>query len=587
MGVPETLSKVLYVDLSNKSFTSKKREDLFEKYLGGAGVASQLLLEECPEGVDPYDPEAPIILAVGPLTGLLPLASKTVAVFKSPLTKNFGESHAGGRSAIAIRMAGFGAIVIKGASKFPIYISIHDGKVFFKNAETLWGMSSCVTVGSIIRQQETNPGLRTIMRIGMGGENLVSYASVTTETYRHFGRLGLGAVFGSKKLKAIVVSGQTSLPVEDKKGYRKLYDHIYNEAVESPVMKKYHDLGTAGNVSALNKMNALPTRNLQSGSLENADKISGEYLAENYLGRRIACGHCPVGCIHLAALREPYEDEPYFFKTTMISYDFELIYALGSTLGITDPENMLRLIDSVEKPGLDAMSTGVVLAWATEALERGIVTTAETDGLELKWGDHKAYMEAINKITSQPNDFYKALAKGVAHASSVYGGEDFALAFGGNEMAGYHTGPAAYLNYLLGARNSHLDSGGYGIDQEMAKNNKPLTPKEVIDKTLTEEYWRQILSGMVVCFFARGIYTMEVIKEALRICGMPKTEEEINEIGREIHALKYKFKKREGFKIKDLKIAKRAFETKSPSIEITEEFMREALDYAEKKICGE
>jgi len=275
--------------------------------------------EECPEGVDPLGPENPIIFAVGPLTALFPLASKTVAMFKSPHTGNLGESHCGGRSAVAIRMAGYGAIVIKGASDIPLYLAIHNNQIYFRDASSLWGMGSCITVGRIIRENEPAAGLRTIMRIGTAGEKLISYACVTTETYRHFGRLGLGAVFGSKKLKAVVISGKRSLPVSDGKLYQKVYDEIYQAATGSPTMKKYHHLGTAENVLPLNEFGGLPTRNLQQAKFEGASEISGETFAEQYLGRRLACSHCPTGCIHIAALREPYGDEPYFYKTSMIA----------------------------------------------------------------------------------------------------------------------------------------------------------------------------------------------------------------------------------------------------------------------------
>ena len=328
----DPLARVLYIDLTRKSFRVRDRSELFESFIGGTGIAAQLLLEECPAGCDPHDPDNPIILAVGPLTGLYPLASKTAALFKSPHTGNLGESHCGGRSAVAIRMAGYGAVVIKGASDFPVYVVIEDNRVTFRDATTLWGMGSQFTAGRIIRQREKGVGLRTIMRIGKAGEKLIPFAGVTTETYRHFGRLGLGAVFGGKKLKALVISGKRSLPVEDRKAYRGLYDEIYQSAVKSEVMKKYHDLGTAENILPLNKLKGLPTKNLTEAQHEAAESLSGEKFAADYLGRRLACAHCPVGCIHKAALREPHEEEPFFFKTSMISYDYEPIYALGTML---------------------------------------------------------------------------------------------------------------------------------------------------------------------------------------------------------------------------------------------------------------
>jgi len=577
------LQNVLYIDLTKRQFWVENRKDLFERYIGGVGVATQLLLEECPKYVDPLSPENPIIFAVGPLTCVYPLASKTVAMFKSPHTGNLGESHAGGRSAIAIRSAGYGAIVIKGASETPIYLSIHENKVYFRDASILWGVRSTFTVGRIIREVEPGAGVRTIMRIGRAGENLVTYASVITETYRHFGRLGLGAVFGSKKLKAILVSGKHTISVADKKLYRELYDEIYDAAVKSPLMRKYHDLGTPANILPLNELGALPTKNLKQSKFEYAENISGESLAERYLGRRIACSNCPVACIHLAALREPYVDEPYFYKTTWVSYDYEPLFAVGSMLGGSDVAGLFKLLDEIDTEGLDAMSTGVALAWATEAMEKGIVTKNETLGLELKWGDYETYREAVKNIVNQPNEFYQALAKGAEYASSIYGGKEFALTFGGNEMPGYHTGPAAYVGFLTGTRHSHLDSAGYSYDQKTFKAQETLTPQKIANYLVKEESWRQILASLVICFFARNIYKPEIVVKALKTMGYELTIEELNRLGKEILRAKYEFKFREGFDPNKLRIPKRILETPTPHGRLTEEQIKEAVNlYFEK-----
>ncbi|GAB4112805.1 MAG: aldehyde ferredoxin oxidoreductase family protein [Candidatus Caldatribacteriota bacterium] len=579
----DNLINILYIDLSQKKYWVEKRSDLFEKYLGGVGVAIQILKEECSVGVDPLSAENPIILAVGPLTGLFPLASKTIAMFKSPHTGNLGESHCGGRSAIALRLTGYGAIVIKGASSTPIYLAIHNGQVYFRDASALWGMTSSYTVGRIIRQNEPATGLRTIMRIGGAGEKLISYAGVTTETYRHFGRLGLGAVFGSKKLKGIVISGKHSIPLQDKKQYRKIYDHIYKEAVSSPVMKKYHDLGTAENTFPLNELGGLPTRNLQDAKFEGATNISGENLAEGYLGRRLACAHCPVGCIHIAALREPYEDELYFYKTSMISYDYEPIYALGSMLGISKPEGLLKLIDQVEKIGLDAMSTGVILAWATEAQEKKIITEKETGGLQFSWGDYITYIKAVQSILEQPNQFFRDLSQGVEYAAKKYGGSDFALSFSGNEMAGYHTGPAAHIGFLVGARHSHLDNAGYSIDQKVLTQQR-VEPEVLAKMILEEEYWRQILSSLVICFFARGIYTLEVCLEALQTAGYDISKEELINKGKEIHLEKYRFKVQEGFSLDSYRLPERIFDTPSLIGKIDKDYLKKVIKAVKSEI---
>jgi aldehyde:ferredoxin oxidoreductase len=544
----DPLSRVLAIDLSTQRFDIAERHDLFEESLGGAGVAAHLLDEECPQGADPLGPDNPIVFAVGPLVGLFPLASKTVAMFKSPHTGNLGESHAGGRSATSIRLAGYGAIVIRGASPSPTYLVIDGDRVHFRDASALWGLQSSATVGRVLREREAGSGHRSILRIGPAGERKVSYAGVITETYRHFGRLGLGAVFGAKRLKAIVIVGRRSLPVADPVGYRRVYDALYEAATASPVMGKYHDLGTLMNVRPLNELGALPTRNLREARFDRAAAISGEALAKGFLGRRLACSHCPVACIHLAALRTPHPEEPYFYKTSMLGYDYELIYALGSMLGMGDPTSLLLLMDDVEAQGLDAISTGVSLAWATEARERGLVSQEDLDGVRLAWGDAVAYRDAVRRIVTQPTDLYRALARGVDATAAAYGGEDFALAFGGNEMAGYHTGPA-----------------GYAIDQKRLAIGAAPAVEGLVDEIVAEEEWRQVLASLVVCFFARGLYTPDVIRAALASAGIETSEERLRAIGAETLARKWAFKAREGFDPAALRLPQRIFETPSPS----------------------
>ena len=579
----EPLDRILIIDLNKLTSRVEKRPDLIQAGLGGSGIAIRLLEEECPPGCDPLSPENPIILAVGPLVGHFPMASKTTAMFKSPHTGNLGESHAGGRSAVSIRSAGYGAIVIKGKSQHPVYLVIDSNGVKVRaDASALWGMRSSYTVGSVLRKRESGSGNRSILRIGRAGEKLVTYSCVITETYRHFGRLGLGAVFGSKNLKALVIEGKDSLEVTQKKAYRSIYDQIYKSAVESPLMKKYHNLGTAMNVVPLDAIGGLPTRNLQSGRFEMAEAISGEKLAEDYLGRRVACAHCPVACVHLAALRLPYPDDPYFYKTLMLAYDHEPIFAMGSLLGIGDVPGLLQLMDEAEILGLDVMSAGVALAWATEALEKKLVSTEETLGLELEFGNWQLYINALKNIVAGKNEFYQALARGVDFASTRFGGTDFALAFGGNEMPGYHTGPAGHLGYLTGARHSHLDNAGYSIDQAVLKSGETISPEELAEKLTTEEEWRQVLSSLVVCFFARGVYTPEVIIQALDSIGIKYTEKELYELGKDVLKRKQAFKIREGFELKDVRIPRRILETVSPRGQIDEEYMHQTLEHMAK-----
>mgnify|MGYP000045648186 CR=1 FL=1 len=563
---------VLTINLTDYTYEIERRDDLAE-WLGGTGIAVQLMKENVKKDCDPLSPENVIVFAVGPFTLAYPYASKTVAMFKSPLTENLGESHAGGRSAAAIASAGYRAIVIKGKSEKPIYLVIDNEKVEFKDARSLVGIRSSIILGRIIAENEGGRGRRSIMRIGFGGQRLVRFACVTTETYRHFGRLGLGAVFGSKNLLGLVVKGIKTFKPVDPMSYRKTYEEILRMAIESDAMKKYYLLGTPVNVLPLSELKALPVKNLTETELDVED-ISGESLAEHSLGRRIACSHCPTACIHIAALREEYERERYFYKTLMISYDYELIYALGSMIGVNKREDLLKLIHKVETYGLDAISTGVCLAWATEAYKRGLITENETL-IPLEFGNAENYLKAIDHIVYQPNDFYKSLAQGAEKASEIYGGKEFAMCFGKNEMPGYNTGYASYIGLIIGLRHSHLDNAGYSIDQKF----KRLEPEELVDALVKEEWWRQVLSSLVVCFFARGIYTKDLVLKALKPLGIEMSEEDLEELGRKIYFEKLKLKKMMGFDINKVRIPERVFEVETPHGKLSKDYFERALNY--------
>lgn len=577
----KTLSRVLYIDLARKRYWVEDREDLFGKWLGGIGVATQLYKEEVSRSADPLGPENAIIFAVGPLTGVFPMASKTVAVFKSPLNGYFAESHAGGRSALAMRFAGYGAIVIRNASERPVYLVIEHDRVRFRDGSALWGVRSAETVGRILREITPGAGVRSILRIGGAGEKLVRYAMVMVETFRHFGRMGLGAVFGSKKLKAIVITSGKTYKLPDMKRYREVYQNIF-ELARGPKTRKYYELGTSENVLVLNAIGALPTKNFSLGRFDGAEEISGEKLLETVLARRVACSACPVACIHLAAIREEYEDSRFMYKTEFISYDHEPIYALGTNLCVRDRFGMLKLFKAVEDWGLDAISTGVVLGWATEALERGLISRAETI-IDLKWGDWKSYMMAIENIVRQPNEFYRVLAMGVEEAAKRYGGEEFAMAFNRVEPAGYLTGPLFFISLAIGSRHSHLDAGAYSLDQKIFTSGKDLPdPQEAVQEIIKEESWRQILSSMVLCFFSRGFYTPDLVASALSSLGYDLSEHQLMSLGREIYLEKQRIKKDEGFSAAKIRVPERLYNTETPIGRIDRRYFERALEYFDK-----
>ncbi|MCL1788138.1 MAG: aldehyde:ferredoxin oxidoreductase, partial [Defluviitaleaceae bacterium] len=508
----QRIVRVLYVDMSTQKIRIEEREDL-NRYMGGVGIASKLLEETMHTDLSPLDPAQPIVFAIGALSTIYPVITKVAAMFISPLTGELGESYAGGRLALSMYSAGFDAIVIDNKSEKPCYLSISNNDVVFRDARPMWG-SEKDNIGRIIRFEERHGGKRSIIRIGAAGENQVSFASVTVDRYRHFGRLGLGALFGAKNLKAINVAGDRELPIKSFPQYFKMYRKLYDICANSGTMAKYHDVGTPINVLPLNAMGGLPTRNLQQSQFEDADKISGEVFSEQRQVRKLACAGCPVGCIHIGQFRREFQETGYEYETINVGYDYELIFALGSFLGLNDPEHILELIEEVEIAGMDSMSTGVALGWATEALANGIITEADTL-VPLKFGSHKEYLEAVHHIAEVKNEFYKNLGKGVKHASSVYGGEDYAMHIAGNEMPGYHTGYGSLVGVAVGARHSHLDNGGYSIDQEM----KPVDVDDIVERLLNEEIERCMLNSLVICLFARKVYDRQTIIEAFEAIG--------------------------------------------------------------------
>ena len=427
--------RVLTVDLSTGRGNVISLEGR-DKEAGGSGLAATLFNKYGHTNKPWDDPDQPLIFAIGPLTGYFPLMSKTVGAFKSPYHDQYAESHAGGRSALALRFADLDALVIVGRAKEPVCVSVGQKHLEVKDVSFLWGRDVFFT-GKTLRNMFPGRGHRSILRIGPAGENKCAFACINLETYRHFGRLGAGAVMGAKNLKGIVIQGGSSFALPEGKEYPSLFQEVYSKATATDMMSKYHDLGTAANLETLNKLKSLPWRNLQQTSDPAIKGITGDRFADDTLLRNMACSGCPVGCIHIGFVREKFmEPNPYLYR--QVSYDYEPIFATGSMLGVTDTFAVLGIMDMVEKMGLDVMSGGVALAWATEALEKGIISEKETL-VDLKFGDAESYKEAVRHLGMGSNEFYRLLGQGTLTAAGHYGGAEFACVLG-QEMAGYATG---------------------------------------------------------------------------------------------------------------------------------------------------
>lgn len=247
---------------------------------------------------------------------------------------------------------------------------------------------------------------------------------------------------------------------------------------------------------------------------------------------------------------------------------------------------MLSLISRCEELGLDAMMTGTVLAWATEAFKEGKISLEDTLNVKPEWGDVNSYLEMIEYIVEFKNSFYSRLAQGVFHAAEAYGGKEYAIALGKNGLAGYITGYASILGTLVGARHSHLSNAGYSIDQKMLGEQTKIDKEveKIVDELISEEDWRYVLTSLVACLFSRGIYDKELVVKALNLIGINKTLEELISLGKEIFHNLYRFKLREGFDLSKEYIPERLFEVETPYGKLDKKLLRTMLlSYIKKR----
>jgi len=586
---------ILEIDLSKESVKRYSRPKLFEEWLGGVGAGINLLNEHVSPDVDPLDQKNVLVFLIGSLTTFYPVISKTVVLFRSPLTGDLGESYAGGRLSLAMRFAGLGAIIIKGKAERSSFITITNDDVQILNAGPLSRMFTN-TIGRVLREKiPIGSGRRSSVRIGPASENGVRYGNIIVDSFRHFGRLGAGTIMGSKNLKAIIITGEKDIPLDSDpinyKGLSRTYKRIWNECVKTTAMRKYHVLGTPENILPLNELNALPTRNFKKSRFDKAEGISGEKFVESYLGRRVSCNTCPVGCIHVAILRERYgKDSPADIHTLAVPYDFELLYALGSNLEIGNGLDVLKLIEQTERLGMDAITTGVVLGWLAEAFEKELITKDDTNGLEIRFGNVDSFIEAIKRIASRDSnnkDIFWYAGEGLNALVKKYGGNDFAIMINSHPPAGYSTGPYTILGHYIGARHSHLDNAGYSLDQKAL--NKHYTPQQAVEWLLKEEEWRNVLNSLVACLFARKIYTPELVVECLSNIGISKSQEELLELGRKIQKLRIETKLKFGmdYPRSMASLPKRFFQMPTAHGKIPEKLIKEKLYSSFRKTAKE
>ncbi len=406
--------KILHIDLTTrKTWVETKPEAWYKVYIGGVSMAARLLWENIKPGCEPLSPDNPICIANGIFAGTpVPVGGKYGLASKSPLTGFMGDSLSGSWFPVALKRTGWDGIVIHGASAEWVNVFIDDGRVMFRDARKLLGKGTFETEEAI-REELLDDQVRSAT-IGPAGENLVRFANVTNDG-RQAGRTGHGAVWGSKKLKAVSVRGTKGVVVADPDTLMKMSFDITEQA-QGPYTVKYRMLGTATNVLNMNKLGLLPTRNYQQGTFEMAEQVSGEYLEEHFKVKKIACAQCPIACEQVSAATQG------MYAGAMTGIEYECLYANGPNLGIGDLNAVIKLIDVADRGGQDAMSQGVTISWAMESFERGVFTKEDfkcakyPDGFEPNFGNGEAAV-ALAEMIRDREGIGDLLAEGTRIAS--------------------------------------------------------------------------------------------------------------------------------------------------------------------------
>ncbi len=421
--------KILRVDLSTrKTSVEQPEENFYRRYLGGRGFISYYLLKELKPGTEALSPENKLIFAPGVITGAPVGGSGRNSVgAKSPLTEGYGDAQAGGYWGVELKKAGYDALIIEGKADSPVYLWIEDEKVELRDAKHLWGKLTAEAYKSIIHEVGGS-GIRLAL-IGPAGEKLVRYACIVNDLSHAAGRTGMGAVMGSKNLKAVAIRGHKAFEMAKPDKVSALAKWLEDNVMS--LARGMHDFGTSVTVNFLDREGGLPTRNFQQGTFEGAAKISGRTLRDTIL---FGAGHCyyscPVRCKRIIALEEPYPIDPLYGGP-----EYETVASLGSNCGIDDLKAIAKGHELCNAYGMDTISTGSSIAFAMECFEKGILSEKDTEGLKLRFGNASAMLKMVEMI-GQRQGLGTLLAEGAARAAQTIdkGAEEYALHAKGQEI---------------------------------------------------------------------------------------------------------------------------------------------------------
>ncbi len=507
--------KVLYVDLTTgKTRTEKLNEEAAKKYIGGIGLGMKLWLENSAAGVDALSPENPLVLALGPVSGtMFPTGGNGHAfISKSPETGAVGEAVSHGTFGSELKRAGYDAVIITGKADRQVYLWIDDDSIQLLDASSLWGKSPSETEDAI--KDELGDYYVRVAAIGMAGEKLSKIACIINEKTRAAGRTGLGAVMGSKNLKAIAVRGTKDIVTAKPTEFMEMVKE-FHERMKGPSTQKYRTLGTVENILINNTMNCMPTRNYSSAKFEDAEKVSGEALNAKYIQKIIACSSCPMRCEHEAVVREG----PY--KGTMARMEYDSLWALGPYTGVSKLDALIKAAELCNYYGMDAQSTGVTIGFIMDVHERAILTHEDL-GMDAHFGNVESLLQLI-ELMGKREGIGDTLADGVKAAAAKIGKgtEKLAQHIKGLEVTGYDlrclkTAALAYAVSFRGA--DHNRSSAYVVDMKGRVDRlKAEKGRGKIVKDLEDSY--ALIDSFIVCKNSRGSFYKE-LEDLARLYGL-------------------------------------------------------------------
>jgi len=561
-------SWTVFIDLTNKKIQIKETpKEFLKKYIGGRGVNARYLWDLVKPRVDPLSKDNVIIFGTGLFVGtFIPTAGQLTVTSKSPATNLYFKTNSGGHWSAELRYAGYDHIVITGSSEKPVYIYIEDENIEIRDADFIWGKD--VRETNRILKEELNDEQVQVACIGPAGENLVKFAGIMVSVYHAAGRGGLGAVMGSKKLKAIAVRGSRR---EIEVAHPELLESLVQEALNIvPTRAKartYYIYGTAGSVEPINEIGAFPSYNFKEPSFEKAKDIGGVNLVEKgYIKGRAACTACPFHC------HKYYVVETGKYKCYCGGPEYETLGALGAGCGIGDPEAVLKMHELCNIYGLDGISAGAVIQWVMECFERNVLTKEDVDGLDLRWGNADAAIELLRKITYREG-FGNILAEGLRKAAEYVGKDSWkwAIEARGLEQSRVDTRSAkAYaLAFAVNPRGpDHLHAqpiaefGAWPESRELVKKltgDVKYANPYITDKKAEIVRWHEDVFALTevlgLCSFATTttyVLTPESLtKMYYAVTGIKVTEKDLMLVGRRVVTLERCFNVREGLTRKD------------------------------------